>query len=108
MSAITVNKAKTVRIDEFAKRHGFHITINERTRVQAEFAGTRFYAHFDGVEEKDDCILRSASGQGNTPQEALDKYCRMIEGKLLVKDAYGKERQEVWVNCNLTTEGIEL
>jgi hypothetical protein len=108
MPVITLKTVPTVRIDEFAEKHGFQIEIIERSKRAIEYGNYRYYAHFKGIETKDGPILCSETGNGSTPLEALKDYCRHVEGKLLVKDAAGKQRQEVRADCYFTADGIEL
>lgn len=57
---------------------------------------TQWYVHH-GVEKKDGCILSSAAGYGDTPEEAIDETWKLLtEGApLLVIKAMGPDRREV-------------
>ncbi len=64
----------------------------------------RYSCSFEHAETKDhesSCILCSEHGNGDTPQKAIDDYCRKIRGKLLIINAYGDKRKEFGVPNNL-------
>jgi hypothetical protein len=54
----------------------------------------RFVADFEYAEIKDDGMLVSIYGEGQSPTEALNDYVDQISGRTLVFDAVGNERQE--------------
>jgi hypothetical protein len=65
----------------------------------------RWSAMINGVEIGGDGSLRSISGSGDTPADAaLDLWAAMTnlpEGKYLVKDSYGEDRQHfVWTGLH--------
>lgn len=52
-----------------------------------------WYVRVPGVEIKDKAILRSASGSGTTPQEAVQDCWGIIAGRELVTNAAGPNRK---------------
>ncbi len=64
--------------------------------------GTRFSAHFDNAETKDDMILSSVFGSGSTPALALKDYAGKIAGKTLVFNATTDRRQTFRVPDKIT------
>jgi hypothetical protein len=54
----------------------------------------RFVADFEYAEVKDDGMLVSIYGEGQSPIEALNDYVDQISGKTIVFDAAGNKRQE--------------
>src|SRR5574343_2105100 len=50
--------------------------------------GIQYRANFKGVEIKEGIMLISAYGTGETPEDAIDDYRRVITGKELVFNAY--------------------
>jgi len=63
----------------------------------------RHTAKFEYTEIKDDPILISTYGDGDTPAEALEHYVEKIRGKTLVVNAMSKtERKEFGVPETLT------
>jgi hypothetical protein len=76
-------------------------------RTLPPLVGTeRWYAEIMGAEVKDDTILISAIGNGNTPAQALDNYVLQIRGKLIVLDAYNKEKRRVFQVPQSLTTGV--
>ena len=63
----------------------------------------RFMAEFENSETKNNkssCVLKGSYGNGESPEEAIRDYIEEIQGKVLVFDAMGKDRQEYVVpNC---------
>ena len=80
-------------IEEFAERYGLTMVVRERN--VPEGSSLRFYAHFKYAEIKDGRILIGESGNGATPEDAIDDYAKQIELKHLVVDAFGKNRTEM-------------
>lgn len=82
-------------IEEFAEKYNLTMKVTERDlRVRHP---QLYYARFDGAEIKGDCILRSAYGNGHTPEEAIANYANEISGKLLVIGAFTDGRREIRV-----------
>jgi len=82
-------------IEHFADKHKLTMSVVERQRPIND--PSRYYAHFDHCEVKDGCILCSESGNGKTPEEAIANYAASIEMKLLVVNAYKKNRREITI-----------
>jgi len=83
--------AGVISVEQFADTYGLKLIVIERPKA---IGLARFYVCFDGVEIGGNGILSSASGNGNTPTEALIDYCSRIAGHHLVKDAYMPTRAE--------------
>ena len=56
-----------------------------------------WYASFKGAEVKGDGVLIGCSGNGATPQKALQAYVDEIRGKTLVFNAMSENRIEVQI-----------
>ena len=54
----------------------------------------RWVAQFDRCEVKDGCMLCGTYGEGRTPEEAINNYLDKIKGKVLVFNAFAKDRVE--------------
>jgi len=81
-------------IQEFAKQHGFVISVEKRSIRKLP----RYYACFDKVEVRGGGrLLISEYGDGRTPTEAIRAYAKAISGKLIVFGAYTPERREIKV-----------
>ncbi len=75
----------------FVEHHKLAIIVAERS---SRYGLERYFARFDHVEIKDGVMLRSASGDGATPQAAIDALAATISGHRLVFDASGDSRRE--------------
>lgn len=100
-----IKRASRMTIEEFAEKHGLTMVLTERRKQYIRVPHERWLAHFDNCETKDGCILSGTYGQGATTKEAIADYADKITGKLLVIDAYGDNRREIWVDCDFTSEG---
>jgi hypothetical protein len=64
-----------------------------------------FMAEFENAETKNNkssCVLEGSYGNGESPEEAIIDYSKKIQGRVLVFDSMGKDRQEYVVpNCLL-------
>ncbi len=80
------------KIEVFADKHGFEMTVIERTHLPAQ---NKYYASFDHVEVKNGGILTGTYGDGATDEESIADYASQISGERLVFDAYGQNRKEV-------------
>jgi hypothetical protein len=90
---IEMHKVARATLEEFADQHGLIMEVHERKYADLP----QFYARFKNAEIKEDALLRGAFGDGSTPEAAIKNYAVEISGKLLVIDAYGKERREIRV-----------
>lgn len=68
------------------------ISIHYRTQT-AVTCKERWYAEIDGAEIKEETILASVFGNGNSPNEAMMELVQKLRGKLVVVDASSKERR---------------
>lgn len=85
-------------IAEFAERHGLTMEVHERERDSSMYFTTYpFYAEFKGAEVKEGVCLISAFGDGDNEESAIRDYANEISGKLLVFNAFGKDRYEIKV-----------
>jgi hypothetical protein len=57
----------------------------------------RYFARFDDTDVKEDGCLIGITGDGDTPELAVEDYIPKISGKLLVLDAFGSGRREIQV-----------
>jgi len=93
---IQLNPAGHKSLQEFAKVNDLVLEVNER---EPEFlAGRklpRYYVEFQRCEIKDDYILTSATGNGDTIEEALADYAKQISRKQLVFNAYDQDTRRV-------------
>jgi hypothetical protein len=83
-------------IEKFADKHGLVMEVRELD--VKTFGGEPWAASFKNAETKDGCILAYESGRGYSPEEAITDYAKIISRKLLVLNAYDKEkRREILV-----------
>lgn len=73
-----------ISLDEFAAQHNLTMDVIERNLADWQFVGARYYAEFHGAEIKDGSCLVGATGNANTPEEAIADYVNQIRGCLLV------------------------
>ena len=64
-------------LQEFADVHGLTMEVNERSYPDLP----RFHARFEGVEI---AAVRGELGSGETEEEAIEHYRKVIQNKLLV------------------------
>lgn len=89
---------KRQTIEEFAVEHDLVMKIVERSTTSSPVQD-RFFCHFEHIEEKDGSCLISASGNGNTEQEAINDYAKRISEKYLVYNAYKDDRRTIMAPC---------
>lgn len=77
----------------FMKHYDLTLQVRERPK---SYNLPIFYASFKGVEIKDGPMLCSDFGNGDTPEQAIEEYSKVLNGKLLVQDAMGSARREFW------------
>lgn len=96
---IKVTHVKDVpTLKQFAETNGLEMSVNERAReFWNDKRGTRFYAWFENAEIKEDVILHTFAGNGDTPHEAVYRYMEGIRGKMLVLDAMTGYRRTLFV-----------
>ena len=63
--------------------------------------GNRFTAKIEGAEVKEDEVLASYYGNGNSPEEAISNYLEGIQGQTLVFNAFSENRQEYRIPDNV-------
>ncbi len=90
-----------MNIREFSK------VINQRLSItgsanQDNLSKVCWSATFERGEIKEGYILSNTFGYGSTPLLALRNYARQIKGKVIVFDAYKKDRQTFDVPDHLT------
>ena len=88
-------------LEEFAELHNLTMWVRERSLGLQHFG--RFLASFEDSDVKDGSVLIGSYGNGNTPEEAIADYSCQIQDKLLVIDAYGPNRREIWVPSFIAT-----
>jgi hypothetical protein len=98
---IEVQKARRIKLSDFADQHGLKMKVVERTRTDLHssipFEPSRWFAYFDDVEVKDGSVLIGTHGNGPTQAQAIKAYAREISGKCLVVDAFNREtRREIY------------
>ena len=89
-------KQPRMTINEFADRHDLTMVVVERP-IRHRDGLKDLYCHFKSAEVKDGGLLRGASGNGNSEDEAISDYARQISEQLLVIDAMTQERREIFV-----------
>lgn len=91
---ITVELTERSTLSDFANKNGLSLKVRERNSINLP----RFYAAFEGAETKSGSILSRDYGDGNTVDEAINNYGKIISSKLLVLHAgYPKKRREIRV-----------
>lgn len=68
--------------------------IGKEIKVNYYHDQKRFTASITGAYIAEGGMLCSASENGNTPEEAIEKYFNHIQGKVLVFYPFSPERQE--------------
>ena len=85
-----------VPLKRFASEHNLVMKIVERSPQDIRHFGiARFYAHFKDVEIMDNGFLEGATGEGNTPKDAVKDYAKKIAGKRIAWRAYQKDRRNI-------------
>ncbi len=90
-----------MNITDIANLINQRLIINYRCNWRRE---AQWYALFESAEIKEGNMLTGAFGNGATPDEALENYCREIAGKLIVFNAMTKNRMEFTMPENLTSK----
>jgi hypothetical protein len=96
-----------MKLSAFAEKHDLTMEIHERPRqIMESLPGSlskRFYAHFKRAEVRQgEGGLLGLSGDGPTPSASVADYCRQLEGRLLIVNAFsGDERREIQVPNDL-------
>jgi hypothetical protein len=90
-------------LEAFAARHDLTISVRERARALGNLP--RWIASFQHVEIMEGGMLRSASGNGETPEAAVADYARIIAGHRLVCNAYTSDRKEFQAPNEFTSIG---
>jgi hypothetical protein len=88
-----------MNITDIANLINQRLIINYRCNVEPS---AQWYAHFESAELKQGGILIGVYGNGATPDEAIENYCREIAGKLIVFNAMKPSRMEFTMPENLT------
>lgn len=92
---------------EFLESNGLRVEVRERSITG--YATARFYAHLPGVEVMDRGMFRSSTESGDSPELAVRKLAKALQGERVAIDAYKPERREVDVPNELTfPEGWSL
>ncbi len=72
--------------------------LNQELVVRPRQHANNYYACFDKVETKTSSIggcLTGEYGNGRTIIEAIENYAKILSGKFIVCNAYGKNRVEL-------------
>jgi hypothetical protein len=85
-----------VTLESFADKYDLTLLVVERAQFRS-FGIARFYTHFKNTEIMDNGFLVSTTGEGDTPEEAIQDYARKIAGKRIAWKAYQRQRQEIQV-----------
>jgi hypothetical protein len=85
-----VNKEAKKTIRQFAEK-------NDLTMEARQCNSGGWVASFENCEIKEGMILNGEYGSGKTMVEAIKDYAQKISGKLIVLNAYGKGRKEIYV-----------
>lgn len=83
-------------LEEFACMIDAQLVIRSRSTLDD------WYAKLDGAEVKEGSLLRSAYGDGVTPNAALRAYAKAISGKRIVLNATAPERRREYNVPELT------
>lgn len=80
-------------IDLFAEKHGLEMVVRERPSEMAK-THQRYYASFPNLEIVADSVLVSKSGNGDTPESAINQYSSLISEQYVTLDG-GKNKLTV-------------
>lgn len=98
---IKVEKARRMKVADFADQHGLTMKCVERTRTDLHpsfnYEAMHWYAYFENTDIKDGSMLCGSHRNGPTQAAAIKAYAQEISGKLLVVGAFTPERREIWV-----------
>lgn len=92
-----------MRIEKLATILGRRIEIIRQPNLAG---GASWQARIEGAEIKNGGPLSGAYGRGACPVEALNSYCNLIAGRILVLNAYKTDRVEIRVPRDITS-GVE-
>lgn len=82
-------------IYDIADLHGKQLNIRRLPGLKPD--EPPFIAGLERAEVKEGSFLAGVCGRGFTPSEAVNRYAKEIQGKLLVFDAYRDTRVEIQV-----------
>jgi hypothetical protein len=92
---IRANQRQKMTLEEFADCNGLVMEVRERESSGLEGTFPRYFACFQDCEIKEECVLISFHGDGNTEKEAIRNYARRISGMILVRNAHRADRVEL-------------
>ena len=93
---VKLHKTKRGTIEELADVLGLKIVVIKLS--VSHNAPNRHFACFPNVQLKKDGMLVSETGNGPTPEAAIDDYAKKISGRLLVIDAMSETRREFYAH----------
>lgn len=90
--------SKTMKLEEFADKHGLDLHMNERgPDLRSTFNLCRWYCSFPSFEIVEDGVLIGCSGNGETHEEAIKDYCDQISGKEAKINAFSPDCRKVQI-----------
>lgn len=95
---VETNARPRMTLEEFADTHGLTMEVHERSGLYGfpEGHSSRWYAHFKNAEVRHgESCLRSAYGNGRTPEEAIANYEPEISEQELIVNAGTPARREI-------------
>lgn len=75
--------------EKFRKRNGLLLDVTARRGPGSVARAGKYYARFYMTEIMENGMLRSGSGDGTTPEEAIRDYANGLAGKRIVYNAMG-------------------
>lgn len=89
-------KEEQISLREFAKRNKLEMEVIQRTMLPVGHPA-KFYARFKSCVVSDPPFLRSAFGNGENREEAIENYAQEIELKTIVVDASQQQNRRIQV-----------
>lgn len=97
---------KNYTLQEIENWAGVEAEIRIRpTHLSSSLNIEPYYCSMRGLEISEGYILKSACGNGQSINEAVQDFCTQISNQCLVIHAYGKDRQELNVGNVTYPEG---
>lgn len=96
-----INRIIVREILDFEKEIGRELIIDERMTTDNNYS---YSARFKGGETIDGGVLCTYSGRGQTIDDAIRDYAKIISGQTMVFNAYSKGRREVEVPILIHTK----
>ena len=93
-----INYIKEKEILDFEKEIGYELEANERSiSANSNAILKRFYVNFPKGEVMEGNSLIGCSGNGDTIDEALKEFCKLISNKTIAFNAFSKERKNIQI-----------